>query len=439
MKEIGYVLYAYLTDFAKLWLILWGIMSFQPAKVKKVYAVSVPVQVILMIAAGFFYPYNQDLITIFCTVLIIVMICFYFQGSFFKKFAYSLLAYALALFLDTCIVGLSSLLANMSGHEVIHYSMLRFAYNAVNILTILIIILLKKPKRRTGLQINISTRIYALLFAGAATGILILAALLVRSNDEATESARRAMVIATMIAILTYNAACLMIIIITESRDNYKSLTLISQNIIESQQEYYSLVNEKQQEMRSIRHEMKNHLSCICSLYQADKLQEMEEYITQLVDASSPEVLFDTGNDIVNAILNDAQSRQRKEGILIRLEGGFPDNLVISPMDLCVIFANTVSNAVEAIKRIPREEEDISYIDISIKSFKEDIFIDILNPVDKNVEINNKMIPTSKNDKSLHGFGIKNVIQRVKKYNGCIDFKCENNTFSVEINLKNKV
>ena len=36
------------------------------------------------------------------------------------------------------------------------------------------------------------------------------------------------------------------------------------------------------------------------------------------------EDLFDTGNDIVNAILNDAQSKYKSQRIFLRLTGGFP-------------------------------------------------------------------------------------------------------------------
>ena len=299
--------------------------------------------------------------------------------------------------------------------------------------------LFRKRKNKESRQLHISKQVYALLFAGVATGFIILATLLVRSNDAATEVARRAMVIVSIIVVVTYIAVCLMIVIVAESRDNYKALSLINQNIIESQQQYYVLVNEKQQEMRSIRHEMKNHIACIHALYQANQLEEMERYLKQMVETSdNTDTLLDTGNDIVNAILNDAQSKYRKDNIIINLEGGFPEQLKISAMDLCVIFANLVTNAVEAIIRMDREQGIQSLINIKINSYKDDLFIEISNPTDGNLEYHNGKLITSKSDKNLHGFGIKNIIQRVEKYQGSYTFRIVDNMFLVEIQIKNK-
>ena len=53
---------------------------------------------------------------------------------------------------------------------------------------------------------------------------------------------------------------------------------------------------------------MRNHIFCISSLYNQNKKTELEKYLNELIEQTKmlPE-LFDTGNDIVNAILNDAQ------------------------------------------------------------------------------------------------------------------------------------
>ncbi len=289
------------------------------------------------------------------------------------------------------------------------------------------------------MQIAISKRIYALLFAGAGISIIIIACLMSISFPGTGDRLRKTMLFITIIACITYISACLMLIIISESRDKFKILSQINQNVIESQQQYYMLVNEKQQEIRSIRHEMKNHYSCIKGLYKANKLQDMEQYINQLVeDSEQSEDLIDTGNDIVNAIINDAMSRYQAQRIKIHLEGAFPDKLYVTAMDLCVIFANLISNAVEAILQMERDLVSDSFVNVKISSFKDDLFIDVINPTSKNVEIQNGTMVTSKKDKSNHGFGTKNIKQRIEKYKGTVEFKNENNCFLVEISMKNK-
>lgn len=83
---------------------------------------------------------------------------------------------------------------------------------------------------------------------------------------------------------------------------------------------------------------MRNHIFCISSLYNQNKKTELEKYLNELIEQTKmlPE-LFDTGNDIVNAILNDAQSRYQKDGINILLEGDFRKTYISHPW-ICVLF-----------------------------------------------------------------------------------------------------
>jgi sensor histidine kinase regulating citrate/malate metabolism len=285
---------------------------------------------------------------------------------------------------------------------------------------------------------GISGKIYALFFTGAITGVYFVGGLMLTNLQGAQDRTRKIILAVMMVASFAYFAACLMLVMISESRDSYKMLSQINQTVIEAQQKYYLLANEKEQEIKSIRHEIKNHLACINGLYHNNKLDEMNDYISQLIDQTQVlDGLLDTGNDIVNAILNDAQSRYQKDGIIIKLEGAFPKDLKIAPMDLCVIFANAVSNAVEAIQKI-EYREDAGIIHIKISVFKNDLFIDIWNPVASKVEIVDGKLRTTKQDKNLHGFGTANMIQRVEKYHGTIDFENKENLFYVHINMKNE-
>lgn len=434
MKGYIFLLNSYMTDFIKMWLVFWGIMNISLKKKKSIWLQLGICQAAILTIGGCFYKNYSETVTVLCAVLVITAICCLFEENIFKKMAYSLLAYILIMFLDACIVGIFSIASLDSNNN-----LTSIVYSYINILTLGVIVWFRKRHKKFELQINISRRIYMLLFAGAGTGIVMIAGLTIQTNNQIADTARRATIIITIIVMISYCAACMMMIFVMESRDNYKALSAINQNIIESQQQYYTLVKEKQEEIRSIRHEMKNHLACIRSLYQADKLSEMERYINELVEASDIRIdLFDTGNDIVNAILNDAQSRFRKDNIEIRLEGGFPQELYVAPMDLCVIFANLISNAVEAVQGMENAQNNIRYVDLKISSFKNDLYIDMKNPTDKNIRLSGGSLITTKKDKTLHGFGIKNVIQRVEKYHGTYHFKLENNQFYVEIFLKNE-
>jgi flagellar basal body-associated protein FliL len=431
MGNMAYVFFSGLTDITALILTLWGIMNIPFTKNKKRIALVVTIILVMIISAGIYSNINHEIAIICVTSISIIVVCFLFKDNIFKLIAYSLLAYLLAVFLSGCLSAICTVLNMNTDSVFMHY-----LYNIMVDLILAVIALVKRKK--SSLQIHISRKIYTLLFTGVGAGMMIIAGLVVETNSKIGDRARRITIVIIIIIVISYCAACIMMVFITESRDSYKALSQINQRVIEAQQQYYTLVNEKQQEIRSIRHEMKNHLACIHGLYKADKLDEMEQYITQLIETSEVSSdLLDTGNDIVNAILNEAQSRYRKERIAIRLEGGFPPQLHIAPMDLCVIIANIISNAVEAIQRLEQKEEEFHYVDMKISSFKNELYINVRNPIDEKIHIVNGVPVTSKKDKDLHGFGISNVIQRVEKYQGSFQFHIENNEFCVEISLKN--
>lgn len=438
MEDIIHVFYTCLLQLLKMWFVLWGLMSFEPAKKKYIYPALGGIFSVLLVILGIYRKYNSDVVVSLSTILVIIIICVSFKGNIYKKVLYSLLSYIIIIFLDACIIGIGSVIGIYPIKDNKYYELYNMVCSSVSLILLSIAVFIKKKVVGNNFHIKISRKIYILLFTGSCTGILFIFTIMITLNGKLSDIGRRTMLIISIIIIILYFAACFMIIFISESRDNYKALSLINQRVIESQQQYYTLVNEKQQEIRSIRHEVKNHLACIHGLYQAGKLPELEKYISQLIDSYNISYdLFDTGNDIVNAILNDAQSRYRKEGISIRVEGGFPVKLVIAPTDLCVIFANLIANAVEAIERMENKTENY-YIDVRISSYKEDIYIDVNNPVGNNVKVIDGNLVTSKKDNNLHGFGVKNTIQRVKKYQGTYDYKIDNNNFSVEIYMKNK-
>jgi Signal transduction histidine kinase regulating citrate/malate metabolism len=437
MIDIIHVFYSYIADFFKIWIVLIGILNQKPVKNKKTIGTVAIIQCILLLIAGIFRKQNPDIVTALYPLMLMIAVCFIFEGKLFKKLAYTILSYLFILFLDACILGICTAIYKYPEVNSRYYEIVSLFYTVISLLPLSFIAWIMKSRRKA-YPIILSKRIYVLLFTGASTGILFITALLVSLNTKIPNSGRRLLIIITIVLVISYFAACAMMIFVTESRDSYKNLSLISQSIIESQQKYYTLVSEKQQEIHSIRHEMKNHLACIRGLYQADKLFEMEEYMSQLIEASNTSAYFiDTGNDIVNAILNDAQSRYKKDHIAIRLEGCFPEKLKIAPMDLCVIFANIISNAVEAIQKIAQNDDAIRYIDVKISTYKDDLYIDIKNPIGNSAEIISGELTTTKKDKSLHGFGVKNVIQRVQNYQGTFHFRVENNQFLVEIMMKN--
>ena len=62
----------------------------------------------------------------------------------------------------------------------------------------------------------------------------------------------------------------------------------------------------------------------------------------------------------------------------------------------------------------------------------------IKNPVKEKVPIHNQNVPTSKQNKELHGLGITNMKTIVDKYRGTFDIRCSEQQFILNIVLENE-
>lgn len=121
----------------------------------------------------------------------------------------------------------------------------------------------------------------------------------------------------------------------------------------------------------------------------------------------------------------------KQKDIHLKWTGKILSDTKVDIYDLCIIFANILSNAVEACEKLVIEKKEIF---VNVYNYQNKLFINIINPINKNIEISsNKFIYTIKEDKNCHGYGTINVYETVKKYNGIINYTCKNKVFEVSI------
>ena len=103
---------------------------------------------------------------------------------------------------------------------------------------------------------------------------------------------------------------------------------------------------------------------------------------------------------------------------------------------MCVIVSNLLKNAIEANEKI--EDADKRKIEVKMYAVDNYMQMTVENPVNRKVEIVDNVLRTSKRDKKYHGIGSENVRQTVEKYNGSVEYKCDDNKFSAEVFLQMK-
>jgi len=196
-------------------------------------------------------------------------------------------------------------------------------------------------------------------------------------------------------------------------------------------EENYHLLTELYRKNEHLYHDMNHHLQMIYHLAKKNETPEIAEYINSV---SAPiDELSDTtwsGVDIVDAILNHTVLDAQKQGIEIDVNAEFPKDCNITSDDLCVILFNLLDNAMEACLRRKRQTGNPSRIEVTIRRIHQFLIIKIQNPCIPPRKLFG-IFPTTKADARHHGIGLRNVREKVEKYNGSLEIEVEGDIFTV--------
>ena len=205
---------------------------------------------------------------------------------------------------------------------------------------------------------------------------------------------------------------------------------------IQTQAKYYEVLSKSNYELRRFKHDYNNMRIGVTKYIQDGSFEEAEQMLNNcdslLKQATQSLIKFDTGNGIVDAILTEKQEKATPVNTVITFDGAIAES-EITATDLCVIFGNTLDNAIEACGKLQTDKgKTISVICKCNGGF---MFLTVTNPVAKNIEIHNNTIQTTKHDKINHGFGIYSIQKVVDKYDGTLTFSCEKEVFKIKIDI----
>lgn len=192
------------------------------------------------------------------------------------------------------------------------------------------------------------------------------------------------------------------------------------------QSKYYQELLEKEDGMRSFRHDVNKHMYALDALCKEGDLDSVQNYVADLIQKVQEYESIRTGNHITDCFFNAAIQELKKNGdIHYEVVGRFPNKMRVSNSDLCVLFANAVENAKEALEKVKGERK----LELVIRNYQEKVYITLKN----NVEPKDEKI--EKADKNLRGYGLRNMRLVVEKYEGTIEWKQTENVFELNISI----
>lgn len=194
------------------------------------------------------------------------------------------------------------------------------------------------------------------------------------------------------------------------------------------QEQYYQQLIKRDLKVSQMNHDMKNHLAFMKYHLDNSNVEIVKEYLTDLTASLTGTKVSYSGNVVIDAILNMKSAEAQEQGVRLSIDVSHRlEQLEIDDMDLVIILANCMDNAIEATKLLKETEPEVK---LSMSCNEAGLAIMIENPLEHEVDITN--LKSTKTDDG-HGYGIKNVQNIVAKYDGIFRLEAGNNAFKVKI------
>ena len=195
---------------------------------------------------------------------------------------------------------------------------------------------------------------------------------------------------------------------------------------LEIKQAYYMDRMRNEDRVRSIYHDLKNHLLVLQGQSEnnqivKDSVQELQSQIQEY------ESFHHTGNEFLDIIIRDKARTAQAKQIDFSASVSFEDGFFIEPLAISTIFGNALDNAIEASEKLPPDRRLITVKSARVR--------DLLA-----VTVENNALPdivpskgTTKDDTFAHGFGLSNIRNAAEKYEGQCSERFADGVFTLKI------
>ena len=202
-------------------------------------------------------------------------------------------------------------------------------------------------------------------------------------------------------------------------------------NQISDMKKHIEEVEKLYRDIRSMRHDMGNHIQTLEHLVAHNNMDDATEYLEHLKnewDEVSPEIK--TGSPVIDVILMEKLREAKERQIRFLSDFHYPHNTKLNAFDLSVIMNNALNNCME----------NVSGYDpyISISSFrKNSIFmITIKNSFGGQLNFGDSDLPETTKSGREHGMGLNNIRRVARMYMGDISLEQGNEEVILSIMMQ---
>lgn len=231
---------------------------------------------------------------------------------------------------------------------------------------------------------------------------------------------------------MEFYTVSLILIIITSTyqagKDREEKTVLIFQS--RALKERLSGLEERDNSLRILRHDMRHHLSTLSGLLDNQELSRAHQYISQLGNnlMQVKQERF-CANAVINAIICYYAAIMKREGIRFIVQVQISDHLPMDDMDIGAVLSNALENAHNACVKLLLDAD--RFIELKFIQHKKQFVLDISNSYDGTVEFDGDGRPVSQRED--HGVGSQSILAFVRKYHSTIDYSAMDGVFNIRI------
>lgn len=252
------------------------------------------------------------------------------------------------------------------------------------------------------------------------------------NQQEITMSARGGWIVGISICLFSiiFLAGAILMIYNSQSKKRYKHMAELNERMLQYKEEYYEKQLKNEAETKKFRHDITNHILCLEALLREKEYEEAKKYVADILGSISElKSKYRTGNRLVNAIVNDIAGKYPE--VLLEWSGSFPQETRLSNPDICVIFSNLLENAFFAANGCSKDKR----VQVKVQETGSSVKLLIENSMAGPVRKKGENFITQKADRKNHGFGTKNVRERVEANDGSVEYSYTEHVFTAKIVL----
>lgn len=194
-------------------------------------------------------------------------------------------------------------------------------------------------------------------------------------------------------------------------------------------QQHIRQVEYLYQDIRSMKHDMANHLLMLERLYAGNKAAEAKAYSAELSAAFSEAAgELRTGNPVTDVILQEQKNEAQNRNLEFHSAFQYPSGTTVNAFDVSIILNNALQNAVEYA---------VQYVDIRAYRKNNAYIIEVKNDFAESLKWDTEsgLPATSKQREDGHGYGLSNIRRVAGKYAGDLDITINQDEFCLTVLL----